>query len=179
LNSNNERPASCDDNLVVTREDLEFALAEALTMGSDSTTLRRIRHSNGGEEERFLRAWRSHNVGARCWLDYILHPPVDPISYPKSASKEERAVADTLMQWLGTNVGRSFLDEMGYKQADVPTVTWLRFPTCRVFHRYNSSQHSFCGRHSSKGFRPEAAQIVRVPKHTAPDQACRGCKGAA
>lgn len=63
-------------------------------------------------EQKFAKAWAADNKrSAGCdLLDYLL--AVDP-NYPKGeVSQRDATVAATIIQWLGTPVGQSFLHQV-------------------------------------------------------------------
>ncbi len=65
------------------------------------------RFRNNPEEKRFSDAWDEMNV--LCYLlgDGARKVPVEP---------REEQVAATVIQWLGSPVGQSFLEQLGYKK---------------------------------------------------------------
>lgn len=70
------------------------------------------------EEKAFAEAWDAINrgpteTGVRT-LDYLLMS--DGIS-SREPTAEERTLAATLIQWLGSPCGQFFLNELGYKKA--------------------------------------------------------------
>lgn len=64
-------------------------------------------------EKRFALAWQAQNEvaapvdGQADTLDYILHEGDQ--RYPKLCSERDRQVANSVIQWLGSPVGESFI----------------------------------------------------------------------
>ena len=60
-------------------------------------------------ERRFAKAWQAMNDKDRSTLAYLLshdqHFPAEP-------SERDWLVANTVIQWLGSSVGRSFLEDV-------------------------------------------------------------------
>ena len=77
--------------------------------------LRYYRCKSNPEEKRFAQAWEKANGGVRyVILEYLLGDgqhavPVTP---------REITVAATVVQWLGSPVGQSFLHDLGYSRLD-------------------------------------------------------------
>ena len=69
------------------------------------------RFKDNPEERRFAEAWDAQQQGRT--LAYLLsiqqHSPPDP-------TDREHEVAATVVQWLGSPVGQSFLRELGYER---------------------------------------------------------------
>ena len=65
------------------------------------------------EEERFAKAWTVQNNPGRT-LDYLL---ARAENNPVRVSERDREVAATVIQWLGSPVGQSFLRELGYERS--------------------------------------------------------------
>jgi hypothetical protein len=61
------------------------------------------------DEKRFAEEWERQNVQART-LNYLLGDGLKPVD----ATPREREVAATLIQWLGSEVGKGFLEDVGY-----------------------------------------------------------------
>jgi hypothetical protein len=75
------------------------------------------RFKENPEEERFALAWaRQSSVGRT--LAHLLHTPdgQGPFRIPEPTEAEVVAVA-TVIQWLGSPVGQSFLHDLGYKKS--------------------------------------------------------------
>jgi len=75
--------------------------------------LRPYRIKDNPEEKRFAEEWKKQNKQGNV-LAYLLHqvdhrgrPPLEP-------SERDAAVAATVIQWLGSPVGQSWLEELGY-----------------------------------------------------------------
>jgi hypothetical protein len=64
-------------------------------------------------EKAFAVAWQAENDRpGSVLLDYLLHATPEDFCRPAQATKEEHFVAATLIQWLGTNVGKCFLRDV-------------------------------------------------------------------
>jgi hypothetical protein len=77
------------------------------------------RLKNEEEEARFAEAWRRWNRPGLTILAALLDVPLaqrEPWrgTEPPMPTKRERTVAATVVQWLGSPVGQSFLEELGY-----------------------------------------------------------------
>lgn len=76
----------------------------------------RLNHPCGAREETFAKAWRKENEppsflnGGRGILDHLLYASQDGRSIDGEATEREESVAATVIQWLGTNCGWSFLE---------------------------------------------------------------------
>jgi hypothetical protein len=64
------------------------------------------------EEVRFAVAWEKQNEEGHT-LDFLLHQGTQN-GMPPEASPRDRAVAATIIQWLGSPVGQHFLMDLGY-----------------------------------------------------------------
>lgn len=71
------------------------------------------RFDDNPEEQQFAEAWDRINSGGRI-LDYLLDPKSGSCGRPIPRGDGEVVAAATLVQWLGSPVGRSFLRELGY-----------------------------------------------------------------
>lgn len=71
------------------------------------------RFAENPEELRFAEAWEKENKYGRC-LEYLLS--VHPNNFPRAVSDHEESIAATVVQWLGSPVGQSFLFDLGYKK---------------------------------------------------------------
>lgn len=77
----------------------------------DHTGLHTHRLSDNPEEARFAEAWRRMQAGSTlAWLLTVGSPRGWPV--PSNPSAE--VVAATVIQWLGSPVGRGFLADLGY-----------------------------------------------------------------
>ena len=81
------------------------------------------RFKDNPEEERFALAWngRNNKPGTPCGeflLEYILGDGIKPCK----VSARDREVAATVIQWLGSEIGQNFLEELGYNKDDVGEV---------------------------------------------------------
>ena len=91
------------------REEREVSVKYLLTVSPH-------RLSSNPEEERFLAAWTREN-------DYATRTPL--INYlltggatrPAPASDRDNLVAATVIQWLGSPVGQTFLRDLGYERS--------------------------------------------------------------
>ena len=74
--------------------------------------LKTYRFKHNPLEEAFAREWQDQNdrLGAAT-LDYILDDRFDN-NRPDEANERDRVVANTVIQWLGTPVGQSFLERV-------------------------------------------------------------------
>jgi len=61
-------------------------------------------------EEKFAKVWDEMNKDFNT-LEYLL-APVERINHPVEVSDRDRAVAATVIQWLGCNCGQYFLKVM-------------------------------------------------------------------
>ena len=75
------------------------------------------RYKDNPDEKRFARVWADKQEHGRV-LAYLLndggdgrHPPIDP-------TPEQHLTAATVVQWLGSPVGQSFLADYGYKKLE-------------------------------------------------------------
>lgn len=73
------------------------------------------RFKNNPEERRFAVAWHHQQAGKT--LAYLLGNGVQPSDM---VSARDNDVAATVIQWLGSPVGRAFLEELGYTKASKP-----------------------------------------------------------
>jgi hypothetical protein len=72
------------------------------------------RFKENPEEKRFADAWAKQNDGSRGTLAYLLTPPDQDQRHPLTPQPEHQIVAATVVQWLGSPVGQSFLGSLGY-----------------------------------------------------------------
>lgn len=74
----------------------------------------RLRHQSNAIERRFVQAWRAEHQRSRPLLDILLtHQHGDPSDWePDVVSDRDRVVAETVIQWLGSNVGLGFLEDV-------------------------------------------------------------------
>jgi len=79
--------------------------------------LHEYRLANNPEERRFARAWNSINQSSTTVC------PIETLTYllgdgqqRADVSDRDRVVAATVIQWLGSSVGQSWLEELGYKR---------------------------------------------------------------
>lgn len=72
------------------------------------------RLADNPEERRISAAWAREQEHGRV-LDYILHPGDQ--HQVSECSGRDAVVAATVIQWLGSSVGQSFLRELGYERA--------------------------------------------------------------
>jgi hypothetical protein len=82
----------------------------------DHVGLRPYRFKDNPEEKRIAKAWQLWQGENGNLLAHILDERPDQGGSPPDPSKRDRVVAATLIQWLGTPVGQSFLEELGYKR---------------------------------------------------------------
>ena len=75
--------------------------------------LRAQRLPHNPEERRFSEAWALEN-GRGQLLDYLLDTRTDHTAFPPPSSTRDHQVAATVIQWLGSPVGQSFLETLGY-----------------------------------------------------------------
>lgn len=69
------------------------------------------RYSENPEELRFAKAWDEADL-----LKYLLGDG-DGVKRVEVSERDE-TVAATVIQWLGSSVGESFLEELGYKRTN-------------------------------------------------------------
>ena len=75
--------------------------------------LNRNRFSREPEEKRFADHWEQEQTpdnSGRGLLEHILSTTNEPVE----PNTRDRQVAATVVQWLGSSVGRCFLEELGY-----------------------------------------------------------------
>jgi hypothetical protein len=72
------------------------------------------RFQKNPEERRFANAWKKQNELGKT-VDYLLWEG-DRRGSPPTASPRDQVVAATVIQWLGSPVGESFLNDLGYKK---------------------------------------------------------------
>lgn len=72
------------------------------------------------EEKRFARAWEE--MCDRSHLEYLLGDGKDPA---QDVTERDALVAATVIQWLGSPVGRGFLEELGYTKSKSQWIRWL------------------------------------------------------
>jgi len=83
------------------------------------------RFKDNSEEERFANAWRDQNEQGHT-LAHLLDDRTFRDGHPPERSRTECAVAATVIQWLGSPVGQSFLSDLGYeKHPTIPALTAL------------------------------------------------------
>ena len=70
--------------------------------------LRPYRYKGNPLEKRFAVEWQKANGGSRTLLAWICATSENGTPY--EPPEEQRVVANTLIQWLGTNVGQVFLE---------------------------------------------------------------------
>lgn len=76
------------------------------------------RFEGNPEERRFAEAWQRYNDQGNT-LDWLLDPKHSArTGYPPHAEDRERVVAATVVQWLGSPVGRGFLRDLGYVRGE-------------------------------------------------------------
>ena len=71
------------------------------------------RLTDNPEEKRFAEAWNDQNKYGRI-LEYLLS--THPNNHPVMVNEQEESIAATVIQWLGSPVGQSFLFDLGYKK---------------------------------------------------------------
>ena len=69
---------------------------------------RRLTVAHNKLEKKFARKWDKINSGGRPILGYILSPDNNHLT----PSDRDEEVAASVIQWLGTEVGRGFLDSV-------------------------------------------------------------------
>ncbi len=75
------------------------------------------RFTDNPEEKRFAVAWDTYNRQGHT-LAYLLNPKPGLVwSLPPDPDHRDVVVAATVVQWLGSHVGESFLAELGYVKA--------------------------------------------------------------
>lgn len=83
-------------------------------MKKRTTGLRPYRFKENPEEKRFAKQWEK--IGGEDWLAYILDDRKTQGGKPPTPSDRDCLVAATLIQWLGSPVGKGFLEGLGYKK---------------------------------------------------------------
>jgi len=73
----------------------------------------RLKSSMSLREEMFAREWASAN-GERgvALVDHLCCPLPGDFRYVPTADDRDRVIANTVIQWLGTNVGQAFLEKV-------------------------------------------------------------------
>lgn len=74
--------------------------------------LHQHRFKRNPEERRFAIAWEVQSVVGRS-LAHLLDET--GVSSPADPTPRDRTVAATVIQWLGSPVGQSFLKDLGYE----------------------------------------------------------------
>ena len=74
------------------------------------------RFKGNREEMRFAREWVLENARGRL-LDHLLDARPIHQGSPPASSERDAQVAGTVIQWLGSPVGRHFLEKLGYVKA--------------------------------------------------------------
>ena len=70
------------------------------------------RFKGNPDEKRFAEAWEAINQGSHGTLNCLLGDGQHPVK----ASDREAVVAATVVQWLGSPVGKVWLENLGYKK---------------------------------------------------------------
>lgn len=86
-------------------------------MKTKHTGLSTHRFRDNPEELRFAEAWSKQNDHGGT-LAYLLDPAHGGRGRPPEPTDREHVVAATVVQWLGSPVGQSFLAELGYEKTD-------------------------------------------------------------
>lgn len=74
---------------------------------------KRLKASQNKLEKKFSRRWNKINSGNHAILDYILSEDnLSEDNHQVGPSDRDQEVAATVIQWLGTEVGREFLDSV-------------------------------------------------------------------
>jgi hypothetical protein len=73
------------------------------------------RFRDNPEEKRIAEAWERLNVTGNI-VDYLLDRRQVRMGRPPEAGDVERAAIATVIQWLGSPVGQSWLRELGYER---------------------------------------------------------------
>lgn len=75
------------------------------------------RFRDNPEEQLFAEAWDAHNNSStRGYLAYLL--TTGDQRFPVEPTERDRQVAATVIQWLGSPVGRGFLEDLGYTKKE-------------------------------------------------------------
>lgn len=77
------------------------------------------RFKDNPEERRFADAWLDQNKHGNN-LAHLLDDRRVHQGFPPTPSDRDYVVAATVVQWLGSPVGRSFLEELGYTKKEKP-----------------------------------------------------------
>ncbi len=116
-----DRPECTEDNPLCSHQELVIAQKHLLSIiRPQHRSLNPDRLGSAGEDI-FLRAWQKMNSGESYddrLLEYLLSPsrafrdPMSPMDqgYLPPVSQRDAEVAATVIQWLGTNCGRSFIE---------------------------------------------------------------------
>ena len=73
------------------------------------------RFNTNPTEKKFYRAWVGENERGLV-LEYLMS--TDEFGRRQPVSDRDHVVAATVIQWLGSPVGQSFLTDLGYKRAE-------------------------------------------------------------
>jgi len=74
------------------------------------------RFADNPEEKRFAEAWATQNgYTSPCTLAYLLDPKLGT-GRPPEPTLNDRRVAATVIQWLGSPVGQDWLRGLGYER---------------------------------------------------------------
>lgn len=77
--------------------------------------LQQHRLKNNPEEKKFATAWEKQNVSGKV-LAHILDACSVHQGMPPEPSDRDYEVAATVVQWLGSPVGQSWLNDLGYRK---------------------------------------------------------------
>ena len=80
------------------------------------------RFEDNPEEQRFAEAWAKHNGDGQT-LAWLLDERPMQTGRPFTRDVREEVVAATVIQWLGSPVGQSFLEGLGYRQVSTGSST--------------------------------------------------------
>jgi hypothetical protein len=91
-------------------------------MGTKKATVHGMSHHrlrDNQEESLLAKTWSNWNDEGRRTLAYLLDPRHGDSPSPPDVADRDAVVAATVIQWLGSPVGQSFLEEAGYVKAKI------------------------------------------------------------
>lgn len=87
-------------------------------MKKDNEGLHPHRFESNPMEQAFAEVWNERNKDDAL-LKYLLLPPDQDQRFPAAVSGESRLTAATIIQWLGSPVGQTFLRDVQQKHVEI------------------------------------------------------------
>jgi hypothetical protein len=104
----------CTNCYTKMEEDMNLSKAQVALRNHGYST---HRFKDNPEEQLFAEAWDAHNnSNTPGYLAYLL--TTGDQRFPAEPSERDRQVAATIIQWLGSPVGRGFLQDLGYTKKE-------------------------------------------------------------